>query len=78
MSASALLAILRALGAVRSRLTALTALWRQFPAHKCPRADQKGGADYRRRGERGEILHHASHSTRRQLTAERRAVPARG
>lgn len=32
--------------------------WRQFPAHDSPRADQKGDADNRRRGERGEILQH--------------------
>jgi hypothetical protein len=43
---------------VRGRLGARSAPWRQFPAHKHPRTDQKGGADNRRRGERGEILQH--------------------
>ena len=61
MSASALLAIrvlMRSLVGDRSGLSARSALWRQFSAHQYPRADQKGGADYRRRGERGEILEH--------------------
>jgi hypothetical protein len=42
----------------RIGLSARSAFWRQFPAHECPRANQKGGADNRRRGERGEILEH--------------------
>ena len=61
MSASAVL-VIRVLtcflGGDRSGLRAPTALWRQFPAHDDPCADQKGGADNRRRGERGEILQH--------------------
>ncbi len=42
----------------RSGLPARLALWRQFPAQECPRANQKGDADNRRRGECGEILQH--------------------
>jgi hypothetical protein len=61
MSVCALLAIgVLALSPVRGRvgLRARSAFWRQFPPDECPRADQKGGADNRRRGERGEILEH--------------------
>ena len=61
MSASALLAIrvlMRSLVGGRSGLSARSALWRQFPAYDHPGADQKGDADNRRRGERGEILQH--------------------
>ena len=61
MSASALLAIrvlMRSLVGGRSGLSARSALWRQFPAYDHPGADQKGDADNRRRGQRGEILQH--------------------
>jgi hypothetical protein len=61
MSASALLVIrvlMRLLVRDRSGLRARSAFWRQFPAHECPRADQKGDTNNRRRGKRGEILLH--------------------
>ena len=64
MLASVLLTVRGALRTCRYRLTARSALWRQFLAHKYPSADEKGGADNRRRGERGEILQHVMHSTR--------------
>src|SRR6185437_3894073 len=61
MSACALLvigALLRSLLGGRRGLPARSAFWRQFPAHEYPGADQKGGADNRRRREGGEILEH--------------------
>ena len=61
MSVCALLVIgMLTLSSVRGGVgfRARSALWRQFPAHERPRADQKSGADNRRRGERGEILEH--------------------
>src|SRR5882757_8616966 len=61
MSACALLvigALTRSFVPGRSGLRARPALWRQFPAHEHPRADQKGGADNRRRRKCGEILQH--------------------
>jgi hypothetical protein len=61
MSASALLLLRGFLGPLARglrRLRAGTALRSQFPAQEDPRADEKGGADDRRRGERGKILHH--------------------
>jgi len=74
MSASARLLLRGFLGPlVRGlrRLHAGTALGGQFPAQEDPCADEKGGADDRRRGERGKILHHTRHSTRRQETVSR-------
>src|SRR5882757_7045813 len=64
MSACALLvigALTRSFVPGRSGLRARSALWRQFPAHEYPRADQKGGADDRRRRKCGEILHHGGY-----------------
>jgi hypothetical protein len=61
MSASALLVVhglMRSFVRDRSGSSAFSALWCQFPAHDRPRADKKGDADNRRRGERGEILQH--------------------
>jgi hypothetical protein len=61
MSASALLmmgVLMRSPVRDRSGLRARSALWRQFPAHEYPRADQKGDTDNRRRSKRGEILQH--------------------
>jgi len=66
MSASALLVIrvlMHSFVLSRFGLRALPALWRQLPAHDRPGADQKGDADNRRRGERGEILQHERTST---------------
>ncbi len=61
MSACALLvigALLRSFRGGRRGLPARPALWRQFPAHECPGANQKGNADNRRRRKCGEILEH--------------------
>ena len=61
MSACALLvigALALSFVAGRSGLRARPALWRQFSAYENPRADEKGGADNRRRRKCGEILHH--------------------
>src|SRR5579859_2973502 len=57
MSASAML-VIRMLPRLFVDDRTGAALWRQFPAHDSPRADQKSGADNHRRGERGEILQH--------------------
>ena len=65
-----MLAVHGSLRTCRSRLAARPALRRQFLAHQYPRAGQKGGTDNRRRGERGEILQHVMHSTRRLTAAE--------
>jgi hypothetical protein len=61
MSACALLVIgvvTRSLVRGRFGSRARPALWRQFSAHECPRADQKCGTDNRRRRKCGEILQH--------------------
>ena len=74
MSASARLLLHGFLGPlVRGlrRLRTGAALWGQFPAQEDPCTDEKGGADNRRRGERGKILHHTRHSTRRPETVSR-------
>ena len=66
MSASALLVIRVLMGSFvlgRFGLCALPSFWPQLLAHDRPCADQKGDADNRRRGERGEILQHERTST---------------
>jgi hypothetical protein len=66
MSASALLVIRVLMDEFvldRFGILALSALWRQLPAHDRPSADQKGDTDNRRRAKRGEILQHEVTST---------------
>src|SRR3984893_1277563 len=84
MSACALLVIgVLALSFARGRvglravgLCARPALWREFLAHEYPRADQKGDAHNRRRGERGEILQHGGYLDLLASRGQPVAVPA--
>src|ERR1700730_8526596 len=84
MSACALLVIgVLALSSARGRvglhaagLWARPALWRGVLAHEYPRADQKGDAHNRRRGERGEILQHGGYLDLLASRGQPVAVPA--
>ncbi len=63
-------------GSRRSR--AGPAPWRQFPAQDGPRADNEGGADNHRRGERGEILQHEGSTSAMYSVTVRRVLRGHG